>query len=69
MQAAGLAAHEKAAPRGRERELGFQERHAERKAAEDQCRGRKLPVERNQRDQHSGAEQRCDEEGPVEPRQ
>ena len=68
-EATRLPAHQKAPPRRRERELGFQKRHAERKAAEDQCRGRKLPVEAHQRDQHSGAEQRRDEEGPVESRQ
>ena len=68
-QAAGLALHQEAAPRGGERELGLEEGDAEREAEHDQ-RGRgRLPVERDQRDQHGGAEHGGDQERPVEPRQ
>ena len=68
-QAAGLAADQKAAPRGGERELGLEEGGAEREAEDEQRRRGGLPVERNQRDQHRGAEHGGDQERPVEPRQ
>ncbi len=65
-KSARLALDEEAPPRGREAELGFQERDAEREAADDQ-RGRgQLPVEHNQRDENGRPQHGRDEERPVE---
>ena len=67
-QPARLAAHEEAAPCGRERELGLEECRAEREAENEQRGRSRLSVERDQRDQHGRRQHGGDQERPVEPR-
>ena len=67
-QPVGLAAGDEAPPRGGEAELRLEENRAERKAAQQQAGGGRLPVEKHEGNEDCGRQVRRGEERPVEPR-